>query len=118
MLENKMFDGNHYSRIIASWVNGGGASKYGYGRYFKEWLRTLEFVHGPMKYELVDGKWVCVNEDELVIKKLPEDVIKEIVDLATIGICEFEGWTETWIAQNSERIEKDREERRKKYKTK
>ena len=113
MLENKIFMGSHYSRIIASWVNGGGYDKYGFGHYFEEWLKTLEFCNQPIEYELVDGKWICKNEDELNIVKLSDKEINEIVELATCGMCEFESWTMTWLKENQERIEKEREERRK-----
>ena len=111
MLENKVFMGKHYSRIIASWVNGGGYDKYGFGRYFEEWLKTLEFCSEPIRHVYDGEKWVIENEDELHIVKLSDENISEIVELATCGMCEFEGWTETWIKENQDRIQKEREER-------
>lgn len=66
MFENKKFEGIYYTRFIASWTHVGGTLKY--SEDFKEWLRTL-----------------CING-----KYMPEDVIKEIVYLATCGKSELE----------------------------
>lgn len=60
--ENKIYNGEFYSRIIASWVNmGGNPRKNPDG--FKKWLRSL---------------------------KVPENVINDIYTLATNGKLELE----------------------------
>ena len=65
MFENKTFEGIYYSRFIASWINeGGGKCDY----RFREWLRTLT----------INGK------------AIPEEVIKEIVNLGSNGKMELE----------------------------
>lgn len=65
MFENKNYEGIYYSRFIASWANEGGSFKRG---AFKEWLRTLK----------INGK------------EIPEDIIREINELATNGKMELE----------------------------
>ena len=65
---NKEFEGIYYSRFIASWVNVGGSLKFRDAYLLKEWLRTLT----------INGK------------KIPEEVIREIYNLATNGKLELE----------------------------
>ena len=56
--ENKIYEGIHYSRFIASWVKSGGQA-----RYILEWLKKL----------LINGK------------PIPENIIQEIYELANCG---------------------------------
>ena len=65
MLENKMFEGIHYSRFIASWVSKKGKI---YKDEFEAWLRRI-----------------VIND-----KHIPEDVIQEIYELGTNGKLELE----------------------------
>lgn len=71
MFENKKFEGIYYSRFIASWINVGGKMN----RRFADWLRTIE----------VNGK------------DIPEDVIREIYNLATNGKLELENSAEKFL---------------------
>ena len=65
MFENKVFEGIYYSRFIASYVKVRGKI---YPDEFKDWLRSLT----------INGK------------KIPEDVIYDIYNLATSGKLELE----------------------------
>jgi hypothetical protein len=64
MFENKIFEGIHYSRFIASWTNQVGIVDY----HFKDWLKSLT----------INGKVI------------PEEVIEEIYELGTNGKLELE----------------------------
>ena len=74
MFENKAFEQIYYSRFIASWYVSGGERIHSHvdsvkrPNYFVRWLRQLR-----------------VNNLEL-----PEDVIHDIVELATNGKAELE----------------------------
>ncbi len=74
--ENKMFEGIHYSRFIASWTNVGGIVTRG---GLANWLRTL-----------------TIND-----KQIPEDVIREIVNFATNGKLELQENAEDYIRGKS-----------------
>lgn len=65
MFENKVFEGIHYSRFIASWINKSGV---GLGRQFIEWLKTLT----------INGR------------SIPDNVIREIYNFGTNGKLELE----------------------------
>lgn len=88
--ENKVYEGIHYSRFIASWYNAGGESincvrrvnrrgeptKLIRGRVvFKNWLRTLT----------INGK------------PIPEDVINEIAEFGANGKLELETSAKAFI---------------------
>lgn len=64
--KNGVFEGTYYSRFIASWNNVEFAGKIDHR--FKEWLRSLT----------INGK------------KMPEDVVQDIFNLATNGKFELE----------------------------
>ena len=64
MFENRIIEGIHISRFVASWVKEGGKLNF----TFKEWLGTL-----------------TINE-----RKLTNDEIREIYDFATNGKLELE----------------------------
>lgn len=71
--ENKVFEGMHYSRIIASWNNivwrhKEIVEKYNERMEFVNWLSTL-----------------TIND-----KKLPDDVIRDIINLKYNGKLELE----------------------------
>lgn len=74
MFENKAFEQIYYSRFIASWYVSGGERIHSHAdsakrpNYFVRWLRQIR-----------------VNDREL-----PEDVIHDIVELATNGKAELE----------------------------
>lgn len=83
MFENKIYEGIHYSRFVASWYNAGGESINGVERVnrrgeptklvrgrevFKNWLRTL-----------------TIND-----KPIPEEVINEIAEFGANGKLELE----------------------------
>jgi len=74
MFENKAFEKIYYSRFIASWYNSGGKRIRSYvdsekrPNDFVRWLRTL-----------------TIND-----KQIPEDVIKDILEMATNGKAELE----------------------------
>ena len=74
IFKNKTFEGIYYSRFIASWYNEGGAPNWA----MKDWLRTLT----------VNGK------------TMPEEVIKEIYNLATNGKLELESSAKNFIKEN------------------
>lgn len=85
--ENKLFEGIYYSRFILSWVNAGGNFKEhkkivgGTKRQlwlFRDWLKSL----------IINGK------------ELPEDVIGEIVEIASNGKLEFEESAKEFIKEN------------------
>ena len=65
MFENKTFEGIYYSRFIASWVSTNGKI---YRDEFMDWLRTIE----------VNGK------------RMPEEVINDVVEMGTCGKLELE----------------------------
>lgn len=67
MFENKDFEGIYYTRFIASWYNVGG-KKIRFNDEFRSWLKTLT----------INGK------------SIPEDIIDEIIYLATNGKLELE----------------------------
>ena len=85
--ENKIFEGIHYSRFIASWFRAGGNFKdfkITKGNIikrqlclFRDWLRSLT----------INGK------------NIPEDVIVEIVDMATSGKLELEESAKKFIKE-------------------
>lgn len=64
MFENRIIEGVHISRYVASWVNEGGKLNY----TFKEWLRTLT----------INGR------------KLTNDEIYDIYNFGTNGKLELE----------------------------
>lgn len=66
--ENKSYEGIYYTRFIMSWVRSGGSLTVRSSWRFEEWLRTL-----------------TIND-----KKIPENVIGEIMFLATNGKMELE----------------------------
>lgn len=76
MFENKVYEGIHYSRFIASWVKAGGVITRG---GLTNWLRTLT----------INGK------------DIPDDVINEIVNLATNGKLELEDHARAYIKEKS-----------------
>jgi len=71
MFENEKFEGIHYSRFIASWVNATGKLD----ARMRDWLRTIE----------INGK------------EIPESVIRDIWNLATNGKLELEANAEKFI---------------------
>lgn len=74
MFENKVYEGIYYSRFIASWYNSGGYRIHSYvdsdkrPNYFVRWLKQLR-----------------INE-----KTMPEEVIYDILEMATNGEYELE----------------------------
>ena len=68
MFENKIYEGIHYSRFIASWVKVGGELKSRNAWLMKDWLRQL-----------------TIND-----KPIPEEVIMEIYIFATNGKLELQ----------------------------
>lgn len=64
MFENKVYEGIHYSRFIASWTNVVGPVTY----EIKDWLRSLR----------INGK------------QMPESVIDEIYEMGETGKLELE----------------------------
>lgn len=66
--ENKSYEGIYYTRFIMSWVRMGGQLTIRSSRSFESWLRSL-----------------TIND-----KKIPENVIKEIMFIATNGKMELE----------------------------
>lgn len=69
--ENKEFEGIYYSRFIASWENVGGKPN----SKMKYWLKTLT----------INGKTI------------PNEVIKEIMELATNGKLELESSAKRYL---------------------
>lgn len=104
MLENKKFEGEYYSRFIASWVKAGGYEKYGFEEPFEEWLKSFKFYDCPIKYTWTENGWKATNLDGVEYKTMPDDVVREIVEMATMGKMEFEGHTKKWIADNRDRL--------------
>lgn len=84
MFENKLFEGIHYSRFIASWYRSGGKRICSHvdsekrPNDFVRWLKTLR-----------------VNDREL-----PEDVINDILEMATNGKMELEFNAYNYIKEN------------------
>lgn len=74
MFENKYFEGIHYSRFIASWYNVGGKRIHSHVDSEK---RPNEFVRWL--------KQIVVND-----KHMPEEVINDILEMATNGKLELE----------------------------
>ena len=72
MFENKTFEDIHYSRFIASWIRAGG-KKCNYR--FEDWLKTLT----------INGK------------AIPDEIVKEIVDLGSNGKMELEHVAEKFL---------------------
>ena len=68
MFKNKNFEGIYYSRFIASWHNVNGELSNRSSWQFEDWLRSL-----------------TIND-----KKIPDDIIREIVELGTNGKMELE----------------------------
>lgn len=64
MFENRIIEGIHISRFVASWVNKGGKLNF----EFKEWLKTL-----------------TINE-----RKLTDEEIQDIYNFGTNGKLELE----------------------------
>ena len=62
--ENKLYKGIYYSRFIASWINEGGKPN----SKMKYWLMSLKIDNEP----------------------IPNEIIKEIMELATNGKMELE----------------------------
>ena len=77
--ENKVYEGIHYSRFIASWYNAGGGNINDWRNHgretFKNFLRTLT----------INGK------------PIPEEVIYEIAIFATNGKLELETSAKAFI---------------------
>jgi hypothetical protein len=74
MFENKQFEGIYYSRFIASWYNVGGKRIHSHvdsDKMPNEFVRWLKQIH--------------VND-----KSMSDDVIYDIVNLATNGKLEIE----------------------------
>lgn len=69
--ENKNYEGIYYSRFIASWFEAGGKAN----SKMKLWLKTL-----------------TINE-----KPIPDEVIKEIYNLATNGKLELESSAKRYL---------------------
>lgn len=74
MFENKVYEGIHYSRFVASWLKSFKAKE----GLFKEWLKSLK----------INGK------------PIPDDVIKEIVDLGFNGKLELEEHIKLFLKEN------------------
>lgn len=72
MLENKYFEGIHYSRFIASWFNVAGDDK---NYLFEDWLEQLE----------INGK------------HMSEDVIRDIKEMKNCGKLELEGSVRSFL---------------------
>ena len=68
--ENKMYEGIHYNRFVASWLNAGGTFKRRRIEVenFKDWLRSLK----------INGETI------------PEDVIMQIANYGSCGKLELE----------------------------
>lgn len=66
--ENKIYEGIHYSRFIASWVKVGGELRSRNAWIFQDWLRQLIINGNP----------------------IPEEVIMEIYNFATNGKLELQ----------------------------
>ncbi len=64
MFENKVYEGIHYSRFVASWTKKGGMMSY----RFRKWLEHLT----------INGK------------KIPEEIVQEIYNYGTDGKLELE----------------------------
>ena len=74
MFENRIIEGIHISRFIASWVKEGGKLNF----TFKEWLKTLT----------INGR------------KLTYDEIREIYDFGTNGKLELETLASRFLKNN------------------
>lgn len=75
MWENKIYEGIHYSRFIASWYNAGGNPERG---DFVDWLQSL----------VINGK------------NIPYSVIHEIANLMEDGKLELEQHVKQWLKNN------------------
>ena len=75
--ENKIYEGIHYSRFIASWVKVGGELRSRNAYLMKDWLRQL-----------------IIND-----KPIPEEVIMEIYNFATNGKLELQANARNFIFQ-------------------
>lgn len=73
--ENKIFEGIHYSRFIASWIKANGNELYGIG-HFRKWLKSL-----------------IIND-----KHIPDDIIQEICNLMSNGKLELQENARKWIS--------------------
>ena len=68
--ENKIYEGIHYSRFIASWLQSGGT----------------DMIVRPRNY----GLRLWLNSLIINDKPIPEEVVEEIMDLANNGKLELE----------------------------
>ena len=73
MLENRKFNGIHYSRYIASYQNKGGVVNYGEKNGFYRWMKSLGAT---------------------------DTMIREMVDIACMGKLELEIDCEKFINKN------------------
>ena len=83
MFNNKVYEGIHYSRFIASWYNAGGESINGVERVNKRGEPT-KFVRGRTVFK----NWLrtlTIND-----KPIPEEVINEIAEFGANGKLELE----------------------------
>lgn len=75
MFENKLVNGIHASRYIASWVRSGGALCYGEDYHnFYRWLLSMDITEEDAKYikRLAEnGKLELETSAEMFIKELP-----------------------------------------------
>ena len=82
MFENKIFEGIHYSRFVASWVKVGGELRSRNAYLMKDWLRTL-----------------TIND-----KKIPEDIIMEIYNFATNGKLELQELAKRFLENGGKEV--------------
>lgn len=83
MFNNKVYEGIHYSRFVASWYNAGGESINGVERVNKRGEPT-KFVRGRTVFK----NWLrtlTIND-----KPIPEEVINEIAEFGANGKLELE----------------------------
>lgn len=78
--ENKIYEGIHYSRFVASWVLAGGELRRRNAYILKDWLRTLK-----------------IND-----KPIPEDIIMEIYLYATNGKLELQTSAKNFLERGDE----------------
>lgn len=81
MFENKVYEGIYYSRFIASWYNSGGGKIRSYVDSDK---RPNDFVRWL--------KRLIINE-----KTMPDEVIYDILEMATNGKYELERDCENFL---------------------
>ena len=79
MFENKVYEGIHYSRFIASWFKSGGKLDY----RFKKWLQSLK-----------------IND-----KEITEEIIREIYDFAENGKLELQETAKAFLDINNKNEE-------------